>query len=92
MYNGFMKSHSPTAPLIALAPDSFKGAIDAAGVADALADGISRALPRARFRKIPMADGGEGTVAAWAAASIASISFWTDWASSSSSCWRMRSL
>ena len=73
MYNGFMKSHSPTAPLIALAPDSFKGALDAAGVADALADGISRALPRARFRKIPMADGGEGTVAAWAAATGAEM-------------------
>ena len=55
-------------PLIAIAPDSFKGALDAAGVAAAIAAGLKRALPAARFRLIPMADGGEGTVDAWTAA------------------------
>ena len=62
-----MSCSSPR-PLIAIAPDSFKGALDAADVAAALAKGLKRALPRARFRLIPMADGGEGTVTAWAAA------------------------
>ncbi len=55
-------------PLIAIAPDSFKGSLDAAGVAAAMAAGLKRALPSARFRLIPMADGGEGTVDAWTAA------------------------
>ena len=60
-------------PLIVLAPDSFKGALDAAGVAAAMAEGFARALPGARFRLVPMADGGEGTVDAWAGATGAEI-------------------
>ena len=55
-------------PVIAIAPDSFKGALDAAGVAKAIADGIRRVFPKAGIVQIPMADGGEGTVDAWAAA------------------------
>jgi glycerate kinase len=53
---------------IAIAPDSFKGALSAAHVAEVLADGLRAGLPGARFRLIPMADGGEGTVDAWASA------------------------
>lgn len=53
---------------IAIAPDSFKGALSAAAAAGAMAAGLKRALPRARLRLIPMADGGEGTVEAWASA------------------------
>lgn len=60
---------SNQAPLIAIAPDSFKGSLDASGVAKAIADGLGRALPLARFKLIPMADGGEGTVDAWLATS-----------------------
>lgn len=47
---------------IILAPDSFKGNLSAAEVAAAMEKGIKRVLPRARCVKIPMADGGEGTV------------------------------
>jgi len=55
-------------PLIAIAPDSFKGTLSAAEAAEAIAAGVRRAMPRARFRLIPMADGGEGTVDAVIAA------------------------
>ena len=47
---------------IILAPDSFKGNLSAAEVAAAMEKGIKRVLPGARCVKIPMADGGEGTV------------------------------
>jgi glycerate kinase len=63
----------PPKPIIAIAPDSFKGALGAADVAAAIAAGLKRAWPEARFRLIPMADGGEGTVDAWAAATRASL-------------------
>ena len=55
-------------PLIAIAPDSFKGTLSAAEAAEAIAAGVKRAIPRARFRLVPMADGGEGTVDAVIAA------------------------
>ncbi|MEE9551544.1 MAG: glycerate kinase, partial [Gammaproteobacteria bacterium] len=47
---------------IVLAPDSFKGNLTSLQVATALEKGIRRVLPNARCIKIPMADGGEGTV------------------------------
>ena len=53
---------------IVLAPDSFKGSLDAPGVCAALARGIVRALPDAQIRARPMADGGEGTLDAVLAA------------------------
>ena len=54
---------------IAIAPDSFKGTLTAAQAADAIAEGLARALPPgSAFERIPMADGGEGTVDAWLAA------------------------
>jgi glycerate kinase len=49
---------------IAIAPDSFKGAFSAADAATYIERGLRRALPRLSIRKIPMADGGEGTVRA----------------------------
>ena len=55
-------------PLIAIAPDSFKGTLSADAAARAMAAGLKRAIPGARFRIIPMADGGEGTVEAVIAA------------------------
>jgi glycerate kinase len=55
------------APVIAIAPDSFKGAISAIGAALAIGDGLLESFPTAKLRIIPMADGGEGTVDAWAA-------------------------
>jgi glycerate kinase len=53
---------------IVIAPDSFKGNLDAAQVADAIAAGIREVLPEAEIIKVPMADGGEGTVRALVAA------------------------
>jgi glycerate kinase len=49
-------------PTIVIAPDSFKGSLDAAQVAAAISAGLIRALPRAKIRQLPMADGGEGTL------------------------------
>ncbi|MCY0388140.1 glycerate kinase [Robbsia sp. Bb-Pol-6] len=51
----------PLAPVIVIAPDSFKGSLGAAAVAAAIATGLRRALPDAQLRLRPMADGGEGT-------------------------------
>ena len=47
---------------IVVAPDKFKGSLDAARAARAMARGADRAARDARIDAIPMADGGEGTV------------------------------
>ncbi|MBN2031397.1 glycerate kinase [bacterium] len=47
---------------IVLAPDSFKGSLSASGVCDAMAKGILAILPDSEIERLPMADGGEGTV------------------------------
>jgi glycerate 2-kinase len=54
------------APVILLAPDSFKGTFSAAAVADALAAGVS--AEGGRPDRCPVADGGEGTMAVLLAA------------------------
>ena len=46
---------------ILLAPDKFKDALDAPGVAAALAAGVHDAQPDAQVVACPLADGGEGT-------------------------------
>jgi glycerate kinase len=57
------------APVVVVAPDSFKGSVGAPEAAAHLATGVHRARPDARVVELPMADGGEGTldalVAAW---------------------------
>jgi len=53
---------------IVVAPDSYKGSLSALGVAQAMERGILRVFPDADVCKIPMADGGEGTVDALLAA------------------------
>ncbi|GAX00706.1 glycerate kinase family protein [Secundilactobacillus silagei] len=45
-----------------IAPDSFKGGMTAKQAADAIQTGLNKIFPEAIFEKIPMADGGEGTV------------------------------
>nr|WP_282580109.1 glycerate kinase [Natroniella sulfidigena] len=45
-----------------LAPDSFKGSLTALEVADSLERGLKRADANFEIEKLPMADGGEGTV------------------------------
>lgn len=49
---------------IVIAPDSFKGSASAAEVAAAIDAGLRRVAPGIETRLLPMADGGEGTVAA----------------------------
>lgn len=49
---------------VLLAPDKFKGSLTAAEVAAALSDGIRRVAPGVDVRQAPVADGGDGTVAA----------------------------
>lgn len=53
-----------TSHRILIAPDSFKGSLAAAEVAAALATGWRMARPDDELVLLPMADGGEGTVAA----------------------------
>ena len=53
---------------VVVAPDSFGGALDSVGVADAIAAGWQRARPDDEVLRRPMADGGEGTLAAVTAA------------------------
>ena len=47
---------------IIVAPDSFKGSVSALEAAYAIEQGLRRVFPDAVIEKIPMADGGEGTV------------------------------
>ena len=53
---------------VLMAPDSFKGTLTSVEVADALAEGWRRARPNDVLRLRPLADGGEETLAAVAAA------------------------
>ncbi|MFB7909345.1 glycerate kinase [Kitasatospora sp. NPDC059146] len=61
----------PPTPLkghVVVAPDKFKGTLEGAEVAARIAAGIRRAAPGADVRELPVADGGEGTLAAALAA------------------------
>ena len=53
---------------VLLAPDKFKGSLTAAQVAAAVGDGIRSVRPDAVLDAVPVADGGDGTVAAAVAA------------------------
>lgn len=49
---------------ILIAPDSFKESLTAIEVANAIEIGFKQIMPEAQFTKIPVADGGEGTMQA----------------------------
>jgi len=49
---------------VVIAPQSFKGSVDAVAVASAIARGVRRVWPRADCVELPLADGGEGTALA----------------------------
>jgi glycerate 2-kinase len=49
---------------ILIAPDKFKGTLNARGVAQNIAKGLFDVLPDAQIELVPMADGGEGTAEA----------------------------
>jgi glycerate kinase len=53
---------------VVVAPDTFKESLGASEVAAALAEGVLASCADARVDLVPMADGGEGTVAAMVAA------------------------
>lgn len=50
--------------LVVIASDKFKGSLTGAQVADAVLTGLGRQIPNLRTRVVPVADGGEGTLAA----------------------------
>ncbi|MHB8397977.1 MAG: glycerate kinase [Candidatus Limnocylindrales bacterium] len=70
-----MTESGPTAPdptaadrrTVLIAPDSFKGTLSSVEVAEALGAGWAQARPADRIILAPLADGGEGTLAAIAA-------------------------
>lgn len=47
---------------IVIAPDSFKESLSALEAAEAIEKGFKQVIPDAQYVKVPMADGGEGTV------------------------------
>ncbi|WP_332698844.1 glycerate kinase [Halalkalibacter lacteus] len=47
---------------IVIAPDSFKESLTALEAANAIEEGLKEVLPHVEYVKVPMADGGEGTV------------------------------
>ncbi|SDR01169.1 glycerate kinase [Virgibacillus salinus] len=47
---------------IVIAPDSFKESMSALAAANAIENGFKKIIPEATYVKVPMADGGEGTV------------------------------
>lgn len=53
---------------VVIAPDSFKGSLDAAEVAAAIVEGWRTVRPDDELRMLPQADGGEGTMAVIASA------------------------
>ena len=58
---------------ILIAPDSFKGSLTSIEAANAIAKGFQRVFTSAVIEKIPMADGGEGTVEALVTATGGSV-------------------
>ena len=59
-----MTDHTRRPLTVVIAPDSFGGALDSVGVAAAIAAGWARVRPDDELLRRPMADGGEGTLAA----------------------------
>ena len=58
---------------IIIAPDSYKESLSAEDVASHIESGFREVFPNAEYVKLPMADGGEGTVAALVAATRGQI-------------------
>jgi glycerate kinase len=58
---------------IIVAPDSFKGSVSALDAATAMEKGIKQVFTDAEVIKLPIADGGEGTVEALVAATVGQV-------------------
>jgi len=65
---GIMPAVQSNVLRIVVAPDSFKESLSARAAADAIAQGILDVLPQTQVLRIPMADGGEGSLDAVLAA------------------------
>lgn len=63
----------PAGARVVVAPDKFKGSATAAEVAAAIAAGLRRGRPDRAVVELPVADGGDGTVAAALAAGFAPV-------------------
>ncbi|MFE6508266.1 glycerate kinase [Nocardioides sp. NPDC057767] len=63
-----MAAHQPDGRVVVVACDKFKGSLTAREVDEAVAAGILAANPETEVRIVPIADGGDGTVAALAGA------------------------
>ncbi|MDH6128445.1 glycerate kinase [Kitasatospora sp. GP82] len=64
---------TPTQGHVVVAPDKFKGTLEGAEVAARIAAGIRRTAPGVEVRELPVADGGEGTLAAALAAGFTRV-------------------
>ncbi len=64
--------HNP-APKIVIAIDSYKGSLSSVEAANSVEKGILRVLPQAEIVKVPVADGGEGSLQALVEASQGSL-------------------
>jgi glycerate 2-kinase len=60
-------------PTVLIASDKFKGSLTAAQVADAVGEGVRRIRPDVLVESVPVADGGDGTVAAALAAGFEQV-------------------
>ncbi|WP_082599663.1 glycerate kinase [Nocardioides sp. Root151] len=60
-------------PRVLIASDKFKGSLTAAEVAAAVGSGVRRARPDVDVDSVPVADGGDGTLAAALAAGFANV-------------------
>ncbi|MGI8459549.1 MAG: glycerate kinase [Propionibacteriaceae bacterium] len=61
---------------VLIAPDKFKGCLTAAQVAACLADGMLSARPSLQVTQFPIADGGDGTVAAALTRGYVEVPLW----------------
>ena len=60
-------------PRVLVAPDKFKGSLTATEVADAVARGLTAGRPDVEVDRLPVADGGDGTLAAALAAGFEAV-------------------
>jgi glycerate 2-kinase len=62
MYTGFVYQERRKSMKIVIAPDSFKESMTAMEVCHSIEEGFRKVYPSATYIKIPIGDGGEGTV------------------------------
>jgi glycerate kinase len=63
----------PCHPTVLVTPDKFRGSLTASEAATAIAAGVTETIPRAEVITLPIADGGEGSLAACLSAGFQTI-------------------